>query len=114
LIQSSGAGRIEQIRGNSISREYEREPRLNSDPCLGEIEGKYCKIRTACARYWALSEKNQNYIRPALNGFDECDSRAWLIDEPGMKERFKLSPMMGDIDISAIHTRWRERNMDKS
>lgn len=115
MIQSSGAGKIEQLRVSSVGvNSFEREEHKDNRPCLGEIEGQYCKIRTACARYWALNEKNQDYVRPILNGFDECDSRAWMIENTEQRDRFRIRPMTIGLDIASIRDRWNEKQIDKS
>jgi hypothetical protein len=118
LIQSSGAGRIEQLRVSAAGvNDFEREEHFDNRPCMGEIEGEYCKIRTHCARYWALTARAQEYVRPIRNGFGECDKRAWLIDDVGLRERFKIDNFMTThVDWIGIMEMSRERqeNVDGS
>jgi hypothetical protein len=118
LIQSSGAGRIEQLRVSAAGvSDFEREEHKDSSACTGEFRHEYCPVRTACARYWALSEKQQDYVRPTHMSNRGCDKRVWLIDDASQRERFHIKPFMSqEIDWLNIMEMSRERqeNVDGS
>lgn len=89
MIQSSGAGKIEQIRGD-WNGEYNRHAETGVKACSGVISHVHCPIRVSCMHYHAFQVTSTEFVKAddfVSAGHKDlgCNDYRWILPDDSQR-----------------------------